>query len=289
MKIQFINHLGMSKTNKNLLGKVNDIIEDYSQQGYKLTLRQLYYQLVTKNVIANNVKEFDKLSNLMTKGRLLGIVDWYAIEDRTRSQYLPYYNIDPEDAIKDSHNHYRLDRQNNQGKHIELWVEKDALSNVLKRKTEYYHVHLMVNRGYSSTTAMYESYCRFLQALEKGEKVHLLYLGDHDPSGLDMVRDIFERIVRMLANQSGQLYKVVEECENIDDLLNKHYDRIEEFESRHDEEYGGTTGTYTKEDLAYVFENFEVLHIGLTTKQVELYNPPPNPAKLKRPQSKMVC
>jgi hypothetical protein len=74
MKIQFINQLGMSKTNKLLLEKVNSIIDDYAAQNYQLTLRQLYYQLVTRNIVANNTKEYDKLSNLITKGRLLGML-----------------------------------------------------------------------------------------------------------------------------------------------------------------------------------------------------------------------
>lgn len=286
MKIQFVNRLGMSKTNKNLLVRVNSIIDDYAGQGYSLTLRQLYYQLVTRNVVANNTKEYDKLSNLITKGRLLGIVDWDAIVDRTRKPNLPYYVESPEDAIKDANSHYRLDRQMEQETCVELWVEKDALAAVLQRKTHHYHIQLMVNRGYSSTTAMYDSYNRFLRAMEAGQKVTILYLGDHDPSGLDMIRDIRERIVRMLANQSGQVEQVMEGYDiDTEKLMEKYWDEIEAFEAKHDEEYGGTCGNYTKEILAYIFDSFEVRHIGLTTAQVKQYNPPPNPAKMSDPRA----
>jgi len=286
MKIQFVNHLGMSKTNKQLLGRVNGIIDDYASQGYSLTLRQLYYQLVTRNVVANNTKEYDKLSNLITKGRLLGIVDWDAIVDRTRKPNLPYYNLNPEDAVNAAHNHYRLDRQMGQEVCVELWVEKDALAAVLQRKTHHYHIQLMVNRGYSSTTAMYDSYNRFLYAMQSGQKVTILYLGDHDPSGLDMIRDIRERIVRMLANQSGGVESVMEE-KNVDtsELLNTYWHEIQAFEDKHEEEYGGTCGNYSREILAYIFDSFEVRHIGLTTAQVKQYNPPPNPAKMSDPRA----
>lgn len=286
MKIQFVNRLGMSKTNKQLLVRVNGIIDDYAKQGYSLTLRQLYYQLVTRNVVANNTKEYDKLSNLITKGRLLGIVDWDAIVDRTRKPNLPYYNLNPEDAVKDAHTHYRLDRQMEQDTCVELWVEKDALAAVLQRKTHHYHIQLMVNRGYSSTTAMYDSYNRFLRAMESGQKVTILYLGDHDPSGLDMIRDIRERIVRMLANQSGQVEQIMDEKDvDTEALLNKYWDEIDTFEMKHEEEYGGTCGNYSKEILAYIFDSFEVRHIGLTTAQVKQYNPPPNPAKMSDPRA----
>jgi hypothetical protein len=76
-----------------------------------------------------------------------------------------------------------------------VWVEKDALSGVLKRVTQPYHVHLIVNRGYSSASAMYDSYKRFESAAEDGKDLHILYLGDHDPSGLDMIRDIRDRLL----------------------------------------------------------------------------------------------
>jgi hypothetical protein len=56
----------------------------------------------------------------------------------------------------------------------------------------------MVNRGYSSTTAIYDSFKRISDALNRDQKVNILYLGDHDPSGLDMVRDIRDRLKTML-------------------------------------------------------------------------------------------
>lgn len=188
----------LSKQNQLRLTNVNAIIEDYAEQGYKLTLRQLYYQLVTKNIIPNNDKEYAKLSTLLTKGRMAGVVDWNAIEDRIRVPRHTYYNTDIENALGDAVSSYRLDRMLDQDNYIELWVEKDALSNVLSRKTKYYHVRLMVNRGYSSTTAIYDSFVRISEAMKRGQKVNILYLGDHVPSGLDMVRDIRERLQTML-------------------------------------------------------------------------------------------
>jgi hypothetical protein len=173
---------------------INTIIEEYAEEGYKLTLRQLYYQLVSRDIIANRVQEYAKLSTLLVKGRMSGFVDWDAIEDRIRIPFLPYWVLDVEDAIKDTVEQYRLDRQECQDVYIELWVEKDALSGVLKRITSYYHINLLVNRGYSSCTAMHESYKRLKRKEDSGKTTYILYLGDHDPSGLDMIRDIRDRL-----------------------------------------------------------------------------------------------
>ena len=194
MKESFRDDLRLSKKNQEQLQVVNSIIEEYAEQGYILTLRQLYYQLVSRDVIANKQSEYAKLSTLLVKGRMAGVVDWNAIEDRIRVPFIPYSVDDIDDAINDTINQYRLNRQDGQDVYIELWVEKDALSGVLKRITSKYHINLMVNRGYSSCSAMHDAYERLERQESEGKKTVILYLGDHDPSGLDMIRDIEERL-----------------------------------------------------------------------------------------------
>lgn len=188
MKQQFDSELRLSKANRIMLERINSILEEYRNDGYVLTLRQLYYQLVSKDIIPNNDREYAKLSNILKKGRMAGIVDWSAIEDRVRVPKLPYWVRDVQHAIQDTIEQYRVDRMQGQQRNIEIWVEKDALSNVLFRVTSKYHIRLMVNRGYSSISAMYDAHRR----LRSGDVI--LYFGDHDPSGKDMVRDIRERM-----------------------------------------------------------------------------------------------
>lgn len=200
MKFAFTGNLHMDVKNRIRLDVINKIIEEYRVQGYRLTLRQLYYQLVSRDIVPNNVKEYGKLSILLKKGRMAGIVDWDAIEDRIRVPNLPYWVTGVKDALEDTARHYRLDRMKGQENYIELWVEKDALSGVLKRITHKFHVNLMVNRGYSSCTAMHDASERILRAKDRMQQSHILYLGDHDPSGLDMVRDIEDRLVEFGAS-----------------------------------------------------------------------------------------
>lgn len=193
-KHAFIETLRVNNSNKKKLFLVNNIIKEYAVEGYKLTLRQLYYQLVSRDIIPNIHAEYGKLSSLLVKGRMAGIVDWDAIEDRLRIPYIPYWVYGINDAINETINSYRLDRQKDQDIHIELWVEKDALSSVLRRITSHYHIKLVVNRGYSSCTAMHDAFLRIYEAENHGRKSLILYLGDHDPSGLDMVRDVRDRL-----------------------------------------------------------------------------------------------
>ena len=188
MKQQFVDKLKLSKSNIEMLNRINEILEEYVNDGYTLTLRQLYYQLVSRDIIPNNDKEYGKISNILKNGRMAGIVDWSSIEDRVRVPKLPYWVKDVKEAIKDTIEQYRIDRMKGQDRKVEIWVEKDALSNVLYRVSEKYHIRLMVNRGYSSVSAMYDAYNR----LSSNDVI--LYFGDHDPSGMDMIRDVRERL-----------------------------------------------------------------------------------------------
>jgi hypothetical protein len=126
------------------------------------------------------------------------MVDWDAIKDRGRIPKIPYCNESVQQAIEDAARTFRLDRQEDQQNVVEIWVEKDALSSILYRVASKYHIKLVVNKGYSSSTAMYEAYERFVEYFEQGKHVTILYFGDHDPSGKDMIRDIRERLTFML-------------------------------------------------------------------------------------------
>jgi hypothetical protein len=170
----------------------NSIIASYQAQGFRLTLRQLYYQFVTRNALPNREKSYDSLGRLVSDARLAGLIDWDAIEDRVRVPRLPTEFSDIKGLIDVALQSYRLPRWKGQYHYIELWVEKDALSGVLAPLTAKYHITLMVNRGYSSQSAMYEAGLRFGQHLDK--ICNLFYLGDHDPSGEDMVRDVEDRL-----------------------------------------------------------------------------------------------
>jgi len=170
---------------------INSILEEYSEQGYRLTLRQLYYQLVARDFIPNRVQEYSKLSSVLVDARMNGLTDWGMIEDRIRKPHLLYWVRDIQDAINDTVRYYRLNRQEGQKNCIEIWTEKDAVSNILKRVSQYFHLRLMINRGYSSCSAMKEAFDRLRLS---NRKTIILYIGDHDPSGLDMIRDVDSRL-----------------------------------------------------------------------------------------------
>lgn len=189
MKHEYITKRFNSKT-KLILEAVLEVLARYPND--KMTVRQVYYQLVSQDAIPNIPKYYHTSSRIINDARLAGIIDFDAIEDRVRTPNLPQYFQGLGDLLAAAVNSYKLNRWEGQTNYIEVWLEKDALSGIFSKYTNEYDVVLQVNRGYSSLSAMYEGAQRFIA--NKGKNCHLLYFGDFDPSGRDMIRDITARL-----------------------------------------------------------------------------------------------
>ena len=193
MKEKFI-EWNPSTRSLGLVKIINRILEEYREQGYRLTLRQLYYQLVARDIIANKVEEYNSLGNVVSKGRLSGLIDWEMIEDRIRVPTENSHWENPEQILKAASNSYYQSRWENQKNYIEVWCEKDAVSNIIQPICSKWDVLFMANRGYSSQSAMYDGYRRLDDKLADDKDIMVIYLGDHDPSGIDMTNDIKNRL-----------------------------------------------------------------------------------------------
>lgn len=191
---EFFKEYRFGDNDADLLQRCLAIIERYQKMGLRLTLRQLYYRLVAATIIPNTERSYKRVGHLVSRARLTGIVDWEAIEDRGRLPEMALEWETPQSLVAGACQGYRLPRWRDQPNYVELWVEKDALSGILWPLAHEHHVVLSVNKGYNSQSSMYRSAKRFEYAQEAGKRTVLLYLGDHDPSGEDMVRDIRDRM-----------------------------------------------------------------------------------------------
>jgi hypothetical protein len=229
-----------------MIGKANKIIVDYQRQGFKLTLRQLYYQFVAKDLFPEDRKwsripgtnkwrrdpegtknaepNYKWLGEIVNDGRLAGLIDWLAIEDRTRNLQTHLTWDSPHSIVRACANQFTVDLWAEQSNHVEVWIEKEALLGIIEPICTELQVPFFACKGYTSQSGMWEAAQRLKQFEEDGLETIIVHLGDHDPSGIDMTRDIQERL----------------------------------------ELFGSTA----------------VIHrIALTWEQIQEYNPPPNPAK----------
>lgn len=182
------------KKSLGLIQIANQICEEYAEQGYQLTLRQLYYQFVARGIIPNTMKDYKNLGNVINDGRLAGLIDWNHIEDRTRNlEKLPTWDSSKE-ILSSCANQFKFDYWADQEYRIEVWVEKEALVGVIERTAYKYRCAYFACRGYSSQSEAWRAGQRFGLYGEAGQAIKVLHLGDHDPSGIDMTRDNDDRL-----------------------------------------------------------------------------------------------
>ena len=190
MKKKYEEHKFKAKNLKKI-ERINNIIGEY--RGRDLTLRQMFYQLVARGFIENTKNEYEKLSDLIANARYAGLIDWNAIKDKTRAYYgSSRYNSTPAQSIESTAKYFSLDYWTNQPVYLEVWCEKDAMIDIVASGCRDTETPYFSTRGYCSASSLYRAAQHFIDRNDCKER-HIIYLGDHDPSGKDMPRYIAEK------------------------------------------------------------------------------------------------
>lgn len=191
-KIQY-KEIKFQQKSLDLIELVNQVVDEYSAQGYELTLRQAYYQLVARGYIPNNERSYKNIGSLINDGRLAGLIDWHSITDRTRNLRGNSHWDNPANVIASARYSYLLDKWEGQPNYVEVWVEKDALVDIVGQACRPLDTPYFSCRGYTSQSEMWSAAQRFIYQRDRENRI-IIHLGDHDPSGIDMTRDIQERL-----------------------------------------------------------------------------------------------
>ena len=177
-----------------LIQIANDIIGEYQAAGFDMTVRQLYYQFVARDHLPNNLKSYTRLKSLVNEARMAGEIDWNAIVDRTRNVVFQSHWDDPESILQSCASSFALDKWEGQEYRVEVWIEKEALAGVLQSVCPDLDVPYFSCRGYVSQSEQWRAAQRLMGYQRNGQKPYIVHLGDHDPSGIDMTRDIIDRL-----------------------------------------------------------------------------------------------
>ena len=197
-RIQYVEDKNFRADTLRIIQKADQIATDYKRRGYNLTLRQLYYQFISLDFFPNTEASYNKLGRVVSDARLAGLIDWNHLEDRGREAHgVGWLGHEPEEQaeiIRSSKYDFRLDLWEGQERRVEVWVEKQALEEVAQRAAGSYRAGYLACKGYMSQSEMWSAGRRLRQAGIAGQTPLILHLGDHDPSGIDMTRDIQERL-----------------------------------------------------------------------------------------------
>lgn len=139
----------------------------------ELTVRQIYYQLVSKRVIPNIIQAYGRYDRILVNLRRRRPDVDARIADRTRPLFKG-----------------KISLWKGQTNYVEVWLEKDALSSLVKQVTSVYGCALQVTKGYPSLSILRD----LSERVPNGCRLVILYLGDFDPSGEDIFRHISEEV-----------------------------------------------------------------------------------------------
>lgn len=178
-----------------VIGQAQSILEEYRADGHILTLRQLYYQFVSRNYIKNTEKSYKRLGEIIGEARMNGDIDWNAIEDRGRNLRSVQHWDNPAEIVENAGLGYRRDKWETQSQVVEVWVEKEALLGVFERICRRLDIPVFACKGYTSLSEMKVAGDRISERYDtRSQDTIILHFGDHDPSGIDMTRDIQDRL-----------------------------------------------------------------------------------------------
>lgn len=203
-----------------LIYTAEDIIVEYAKQGFSLSLRQLYYQLVARAILPNKDSEYKRLGRIINDARIGGLIDWLSIVDRSRALKSVSHWEDPSQIIRGAASQYRIDKWATQPERLEVWIEKDALVGVIGGVCSRLDVPYFSCRGYPSVSAVWEASQRMLEHAgdDNPQSTTVLHLGDHDPSGIDMTRDIRDRLTLFMGTGLISVWRIALTMKQIEEV-----------------------------------------------------------------------
>jgi len=177
-----------------LMDAITAIASEYD----RMTIRQLYYQLVSRGSVEKTEAAYRRVCDISGQMRIAGTLPYGKIADGNRQRRAVAQWGGPAELLESATAQYRKDRWESQSWHVEVWCEKDALSGVLLPVCEQWGVTYVATRGNPSMTLIYES-AMFLNALS--QPTMIVYVGDHDASG----RGISDRLEAQFAQHACDL------------------------------------------------------------------------------------
>ena len=181
--------------------KRKELILDWARQHRPVTVRQIFYRLSTLEAVDKSERGYKAVGRLCTQMRLDGEIPFSYFADNTRWMRRPRTYNTIEEALELTAQTYRKSLWQNQTAAAEIWLEKEALAGVIYPVTSLWDVPLMVVKGYPSVTFLHTAASQMKNDYFHHNRItKIFYLGDRDPSGLDIFRNITERIPEFAQN-----------------------------------------------------------------------------------------
>jgi hypothetical protein len=167
--------------------------KQFAEAEKPVTVRQIFYHLVSKGILRNTENEYQNLDKKLVRARKAGFIPFEWITDRSRNPLIvPLYDS-PSEYLQEKIKHYYKETWKNQPCLVVILLEKEALVGIVWGIASYYNVPVFPTKGYSSWSILYEEFREYVDKYPDKPLV-MLVLGDYDPSGFDISRDYEEKL-----------------------------------------------------------------------------------------------
>jgi len=262
-----------SGASRELIGQANTILSELrDDEVLSVTLRQLFYGFVSRGWISNTQQSYSRLGSIISDARQAGLIDWDSLVDRTRRLHKLASWSSGADILSACADQFRFDMWAYQPKRVLLMVEKEALGAIFEDICDPLRVPVLCCRGYMSQSTMHQTAEKIVQYWRSGDgqSTTILHFGDHDPSGIDMTRDIRDRL-SLYCSGNGVL------MDGLDGLNGREAETIDESDPSYGDALQSAAADY---GCRVAGGSFTIKRVALNMEQVRQYNPPPNPAKI---------
>ena len=173
------------------LAEIDAAIYEIAEAEEPVTVRGLFYRVMSRGLVPKSEQGYSVVQRRALKMRRADELPYSWITDGSRLRWKPDTWHSAAGALMVTAANYRRALWDDQGVHVEIWSEKDAIRGVIYPVTAQYDVPLMIARGFSSDTFLYET----AEAInDEGKPAIIYHLGDHDPSGVAAWHDIQRKL-----------------------------------------------------------------------------------------------
>jgi hypothetical protein len=173
------------------LAEIDAAIYDIAEAEEPVTVRGLFYRVMSRGLVPKTEQGYAVVQREALKMRRAGELPYDWITDGSRLRLKPRTWSSAAAALENTARMYRRDLWIDQGAHVEVWCEKDAIRGVVYPVTAEYDVPLMISRGFSSETFLWQT---AEDINGEGNPAVIYNIGDHDKAGVDAWRDICRKL-----------------------------------------------------------------------------------------------
>jgi hypothetical protein len=175
------------------------VLYDIVAAHYPMNVRHAFYLATVRGLVLKTDRGsgngYSRIQWDLTVMRKSGEMPYDWIEDGTREAVKPLTYPNIATALERTAARYRKSLWEDADCRVQVWIEKDGLTNVIYPVTGERDVSVWPARGYSSLTFLHDAASR-IDAVDV--PTYIYHIGDSDPSG-ENAGEVIERTLREMA------------------------------------------------------------------------------------------